>query len=161
MGEGGEPGRLVEATGGGLSFLEDLVAVAYGCGRFLAWAVVPRPGAPSGPLWGPRYAGERVARGVQRSETPGGCRVGARSAGGGPLAARRSRRGRSPQEAAQFLSGQAASKVIHRRRVKNRLIKKGLKTVMACGKMTKHYIEQHVGKHGCGSKVNSARVKGQ
>ena len=71
MGEGGEPGRLVEATGGGLSFLEDLVAVAYGCGRFLAWAVVPRPGAPSGPLWGPRYAGERVARGVQRSETPG------------------------------------------------------------------------------------------
>ena len=107
MGEGGEPGRLVEATGGGLSFLEDLVAVAYGCGRFLAWAVVPRPGAPSGPLWGPRYAGERVARGVQRSETPGGCREGARSAGGGPLAARRSRRGRSPQEAARALSATA------------------------------------------------------
>ena len=160
MGEGGEPGRLVEATGGGLSFLEDLVAVAYGCGRFLAWAVVPRPGAPSGPLWGPRYAGERVARGVQRSETPGGCRAGARSAGGGPLAARRSRRGEAPRGGAVSF-GQAAPKVIHRRRVKNRLIKKGLKTVMACGQMTKHYIEQHVGKYGRVSKVNSARVKGQ
>ena len=69
--------------------------------------------------------------------------------------------GAKPQEAAQFLLAQAAPKVIHRRRVKNRLIKKGLKTVMACGQMTKHYIEQHVGKHGCVSKVNSARVKGQ
>ena len=104
MGEGGAPGRLVEIAGGGLAFLEDLAAVVYRFGRLLAWAVEPRSGALFGPLWGPRYAGERVARGVQRSETPGGCREGARSAGGGPLAARRSRRGRSPQEAAGALA---------------------------------------------------------
>ena len=125
MGEGGEPGRLVEATGGGLSFLEDLVAVAYGCGRFLAWAVVPRPGAPSGPLWGPRYAGERVARGVQRSETPGGCRVGARSAGGGPLAARRSRQGACPLRGGAVFGGRC---VFHSERPSNYRLKIKLKT---------------------------------
>lgn len=60
-------------------------------------------GGPSSPLWGARFAGERVARGVQRSETPGdaGREREARAEGRlRPVGAG----GAKPQEAAQFLS---------------------------------------------------------
>lgn len=125
MGEGGAPERLVEIAGGGLAFLEDLAAVVYRFGWLLAWAVEPRSGALFGPLWGPRYAGERVARGVQRSETPGGCRVGARSAGGGPLAARRSRQGACPLRGGAVFGGRC---VFHSERPSNYRLKIKVKT---------------------------------
>lgn len=99
-GRGGGDGRALAHLGGLFRaravtylFLPNLATVAYRCRQFLAWAVEPRPGALSGPLWGPRYGVRPKAEG----RSPWGCRAGARSAGGGPLAARRSRRGEAPR----------------------------------------------------------------
>ena len=98
----GLPGWLVQRAGGGLPFLPNLAAVANRCGLFLAWAVELRPGALSGPLWGPRYGVRPKAEG----RSPWGCRAGARSAGEAPKA-RRSRRGEAPRGGGAFRGAQS------------------------------------------------------
>ena len=117
----GLPGWLVQRAGGGLPFLPNLAAVANRCGLFLAWAVELRPGALSGPLWGPRYGVRPKAEG----RSPWGCRAGARSAGGGPLAARRSRQGACPLRGGAVFGGRC---VFHSERPSNYRLKIKVKT---------------------------------
>ena len=72
--------------------------------------MVERPGDHLPPFGGARFAGERVARGVQRSETPGdaGREREARAEGRlRPVGAG----GAKPQEAAQFLSAKPRPKL--------------------------------------------------
>lgn len=112
----------------GLPFFRSFLWFSPWC-SMLAQAVDRRLGGTTfGPLWGPRYGVRPKAEG----RSPWGCRVGAPKARAKGRLRPGGAGGAKPQEAVGFCSAKLR-KVIHRRRVKNRLKDKGLKPVRACG----------------------------